>query len=233
MNLLALGGALITASASVTTGSLKMENVKKVNNYPTNQVETIDDLVSGNYYHFQLDILYNDLSFEIDCTEIKNKIINVIGNDTTYSISGNHTKIEYLNESHRVNLVFSDLYDDTGEIIKYVGFQWRNLESFSISFDAKFFNWVGDISQFGKRYKVSAYSHNTKFSIYNTIYEFFYDLFDNEKTSSYCLNIMGVTTNLGSWLAHTVTIVLLLLGVLWLILVIRWIFRVFSGLVKI
>ena len=67
-------------------------------------------------------------------------------------------------------------------------------------------------------------------NLYGTIYNFFFDLFDNEDISSYHLTIMSVDTTLSSWLAHTVTILLLALGILWLILVIRWCFRVGAGL---
>ena len=67
--------------------------------------------------------------------------------------------------------------------------------------------------------------------LYDTIYDFFYDLFNSTNISSYSATIMGVSTTLPSWLANTTTIILLGLGVFWLILVIRWIFRVFSGLI--
>ena len=69
--------------------------------------------------------------------------------------------------------------------------------------------------------------------LYDTIYDFFYGVFNSNYLAGYTSTIMGVSTSLASWLSHTATIVLLALGILWLILVIRWIFRVFSGLIKI
>lgn len=70
--------------------------------------------------------------------------------------------------------------------------------------------------------------------LYETIYDFFYDnVFGSTYITSYESTIMGVSTDFASWLSHTCTIILLGLGVLWLILVVRWIFRVFAGLIKI
>ena len=69
--------------------------------------------------------------------------------------------------------------------------------------------------------------------LYDTIYDFFYGIFNSSKISNYSLEIMSQNTSLASWLSHTATIVLLVLGILWLILVIRWVFRVFAGLIKV
>lgn len=68
--------------------------------------------------------------------------------------------------------------------------------------------------------------------LYDTIYDFFLGVFDSDYISDYSTSIMGVNTSLASWLSHTATIALLILGIIWLILVVRWIFRVCSGLLK-
>ena len=69
--------------------------------------------------------------------------------------------------------------------------------------------------------------------LYDTIYNFFYGVFNSTLLSNYSQVIMGVNTSLASWLSHSATIVLLALGIVWLIFVVRWIFRVFSGLIKV
>lgn len=68
--------------------------------------------------------------------------------------------------------------------------------------------------------------------LYDTIYDFFYGIFNTTKLAGYSMEIMSVDTTFVSWLSHSVTIILLGLGILWLILVIRWIFRVCAGLLK-
>lgn len=69
--------------------------------------------------------------------------------------------------------------------------------------------------------------------LYDTIYNFFLDnVFGSTLLNGYSSSIMGVSTSLASWLSHTCTLILLALGVLWLILVVRWIFRVCAGLLK-
>lgn len=60
--------------------------------------------------------------------------------------------------------------------------------------------------------------------LYDTIYDFFYGIFNTTKLAGYSMEIMSVDTTFVSWLSHSVTIILLGLGILWLILVIRWIF---------
>lgn len=67
--------------------------------------------------------------------------------------------------------------------------------------------------------------------LYDTIYDYFYGLFNSSKLSGYTLNIMSVDTNLAQWLSHTITITTLILLVVFLALVVRYIFRVFSGVI--
>ena len=69
--------------------------------------------------------------------------------------------------------------------------------------------------------------------LYETIYDFFYDeVFNTSYLSGYHMTIMSVDTTIAEYLSHSVTILLLGLGVFWLILVVRWIFRVCAGLVN-
>lgn len=68
--------------------------------------------------------------------------------------------------------------------------------------------------------------------LYDTIYDFFYGLFNTNYLSGYSSSIMGVDTSLASWLSHTFTIALMVLGVIVLLLFVRWIFRVFAGLIR-
>ena len=65
--------------------------------------------------------------------------------------------------------------------------------------------------------------------LYDTIYDFFLDnIFTN-------VQIGGISTTLGlsynEWFSHTCTIVLMVLGVVFLVLVVRWIFKLFAGLI--
>ena len=69
--------------------------------------------------------------------------------------------------------------------------------------------------------------------LYETIYDFFYnEVFNTSYLSGYHMTILSVDTTIAEYLSHSVTIVLLGLGVFWLILVVRWIFRVCAGLVN-
>lgn len=69
--------------------------------------------------------------------------------------------------------------------------------------------------------------------LYNIIYDFFYGQFNSEYIENYSMTIMGETTSLASWLSNTATITLMVLGIVWLIMVVVWIFRVFAGLIKV
>lgn len=68
--------------------------------------------------------------------------------------------------------------------------------------------------------------------LYDIVYNFFIDyVFTNTTLSS--INYESLALNLNEWLSHTCTLILMLLGVIWLILVVRWIFRVFAGLISV
>lgn len=67
--------------------------------------------------------------------------------------------------------------------------------------------------------------------LYDTIYNYFLGLFNSTSLAQYESEIMGVSTTLPSWLSHTITIVVLVLLVVFLGLVVRYIFRVFSGVI--
>lgn len=69
--------------------------------------------------------------------------------------------------------------------------------------------------------------------LYDSVYDFFYGIFNSTTMSGYSSVIMGVDTSLAVWLSHTATITCMILFIVWMILVIRWIFRVFSGLIKV
>lgn len=69
-------------------------------------------------------------------------------------------------------------------------------------------------------------------SLYDIIYEFFYDnIFTNTTLAS--ITAGSLTLNMNEWLCHTCTLILLGLGVFVLCYVVRWIFRVFAGLIRI
>ena len=69
--------------------------------------------------------------------------------------------------------------------------------------------------------------------IYDIIYDFLIDnVFASTTLDNYELSIMGVTTNMNQWLAHTVSIVAIILMVVWLVIVLKWIFRVFSSVFR-
>lgn len=66
--------------------------------------------------------------------------------------------------------------------------------------------------------------------LYDIVYDFFNDyVFTN--TTLATINYESLGLNLNQWLCHTCTLILMALGVIWLILVVRWIFRVFAGLI--
>ena len=63
--------------------------------------------------------------------------------------------------------------------------------------------------------------------IYDIIYDYLIDnIFASTTLDAYELTIMGVNTTMNQWLAHTVSIIAIILMVVWLIVVLRWIFHV-------
>lgn len=68
--------------------------------------------------------------------------------------------------------------------------------------------------------------------LYDTIYDFFLGIFNSSNISGYATDIMGISTTMPVWLSHTATITTLVLLVIFLGLVVRWIFRVFAGVIK-
>ena len=70
--------------------------------------------------------------------------------------------------------------------------------------------------------------------LYDLIYDFFIDnLFTSSALAQYESEILGVSTNLNEYLSHTATITILIVGVVILLALVRWVFRVFSGLLKV
>lgn len=70
--------------------------------------------------------------------------------------------------------------------------------------------------------------------LYDIIYDFFYsNLFTSSALAQYESEILGVTTNLNEYLSHTATLTILILGIVILLLLVRWCFRVFAGLIKV
>lgn len=68
--------------------------------------------------------------------------------------------------------------------------------------------------------------------LYDIIYDYFYGLFNSTNISGYHTTIMSVDTTLAQWLGHTTTIIVMALLITFMFLVVRWCFRVFSGLFK-
>ena len=69
--------------------------------------------------------------------------------------------------------------------------------------------------------------------LYNIIYEFLLSQLNSDYLSNFTATILGNSITLAEWLSHTITITLMILGVVWLLFFVRWIFRVFAGLIKI
>lgn len=78
--------------------------------------------------------------------------------------------------------------------------------------------------------------------LYEIIYEFFkINIFPNGSSSASPLrqlqnmsfDVGGVALNMSEWICHTITISTILLGVVVLYLIVRWIFRVFAGLIRV
>lgn len=68
------------------------------------------------------------------------------------------------------------------------------------------------------------------------LYDIIYDFFANNvftSTDLASINAGSLTLNMNEWLCHTATLSILVLGVVVLMLVVRWIFRVMAGLIRV
>lgn len=68
--------------------------------------------------------------------------------------------------------------------------------------------------------------------IFDIIYNYFYDLFNSQNISAYSTEIMGVSTSLPTWLATTTTLIIMGLLIVFMVLIVRWCFRITAGLFR-
>lgn len=69
-------------------------------------------------------------------------------------------------------------------------------------------------------------------NLYQIIYDFFYGIFNNQDLGSMSWTIGGQSIDMNAWICHTLTVILLVTLLIILLLITRWAFRVFAGLVK-
>lgn len=69
--------------------------------------------------------------------------------------------------------------------------------------------------------------------MYNLIYDFIYDNLLVGYLDNYTSEIMGVSTNFSEWLAHCLTITSIVLIFVFLVLFIKWTFKLVSGLLRV
>lgn len=67
--------------------------------------------------------------------------------------------------------------------------------------------------------------------MYQIIYDFIYTyLFATSDLDNYSDTILGVSTNMAEWLSHSLTIISIVLIFVFLIIFIKWLFKLVSGL---
>lgn len=67
--------------------------------------------------------------------------------------------------------------------------------------------------------------------MYTLIYQFIHDyLFNDSNLENYTDEIMGVSTDMSVWLSHCLTIISMILIFVFLVIFIKWIFKLVSGL---
>ena len=67
--------------------------------------------------------------------------------------------------------------------------------------------------------------------MYTLIYQFIHDyLFNDSNLENYTQTIMGVNTDMSVWLSHSLTIISMILIFVFLVIFIKWIFKLVSGL---
>lgn len=66
--------------------------------------------------------------------------------------------------------------------------------------------------------------------MYTLIYDFILQHLFNGALSNYSMEIMNVNTNMNVWLAHSLTIVSMILIFVVLVIFLKWLFRLASGL---
>ena len=67
--------------------------------------------------------------------------------------------------------------------------------------------------------------------MYTLIYDYIYNYLFNDLTlQSYEKTILGVNTNLAEWLSHSLAIISIILIFIFLVILIKWLFKLISGL---
>lgn len=66
--------------------------------------------------------------------------------------------------------------------------------------------------------------------MYQLIYQFILEHLFNGSLSSYSTEIFGVSTNMNIWLSHSLTIISMILIFVFLVIFMKWLFRLASGL---
>jgi len=67
--------------------------------------------------------------------------------------------------------------------------------------------------------------------MYDLIYGYIHDyLFASVGLGQYSMEIMGVSTDLTEWLSHTCTIISMALIFIFLVIFLKWLFKLVSGL---
>lgn len=68
-------------------------------------------------------------------------------------------------------------------------------------------------------------------NLYTIVYDFYSSLFVNNELGAITTTIGGQSLTFNNWIAHTLTIITFITGLVLLFFVLRWIFRQFAGLV--
>lgn len=68
--------------------------------------------------------------------------------------------------------------------------------------------------------------------LFDIIYDYFYSLFNSQNINAYSIEIMGVATTLPKWLATSTTFIIMAMLIVFMVLVVRWCFRITAGLFR-
>lgn len=207
---------------------------EKVPKYSTNEVNTLDDLIFGNVYHFHwaLDIDYGgfltfnyllslptlfDISFNLD---------DFLPDDSpSYFINISEMSLDdyyfYLNVSYGTLYTSLECIMSPTTIIDF-DFVFDTYDTFT-NVIVDYFSPCLNIPY---EYRAIPSTHNS--NLYRLLYDFYYGIFNDHDLS---VISTGYNMPFDNWLAHTCTIATLITLIVVAFFFLRWLFKVISGLI--
>lgn len=217
--------------------------------YETNEVVVVAgeyrNLVVGNIYQINFYYYEFDSAITSDTGYNSEIVLYIPDNVKTYSKTGNTLTFDYMGASiydFNVNLFSLEIgYDDNEENEGVLIFNFDKSMYGDYDYICSLpFVYNGGEFGYAETYPITAcelkyipYQVVTTrpSNLYTIVYDFYSSLFVNNELGAMTTTIGGQSLTFNNWIAHTLTIITFITGLVLLFFVLRWIFRQFAGLV--